>query len=409
MKLKIDSKKQTNYIVSEITKVCKTLPKREPGTIGEQKGCEYFAKQCKSFGCKTKIEHFKQHPAAFYGIFLVASIFILLTVGALFLFPLLGLIWSPAILLITVFQFISYIPVLDWFYPRKTGTNMTAIKPCKKEVKARIFFEGHVDAVWNFRLNYRFGPKFFMATVALTIIGAVFQWALCVASVCINGWYYFPFWEWSTDIIFLIGLGSLVFVPFQILFMFALDRKHIVDGAGDNLTGCLNGISILKALKDNHIDFNHVEVGVITAGSEEAGLKGAKAWAKAHKNDFNDVPTYIYCFDNISDDDWLMANYRDLNATVKTNKAMGDQFVKAGSQVGVKVLKGIMPPLGGSTDAPAYVKGGFNSICITALTHSLGPIYHTLKDTPENLNPKAIEECNRVTIQLLENFVNKYE
>ena len=36
---------------------------------------------------------------------------------------------------------------------------------------------------------------------------------------------------------------------------------------------------------------------MILTGSEESGLRGAKAWCKAHKEDYSDVPTYIYSFD----------------------------------------------------------------------------------------------------------------
>ena len=55
------------------------------------------------------------------------------------------------------------------------------------------------------------------------------------------------------------------------------NKNRIVDGANDNLSGCYMGIAILKALKDNGIELENTEVGVILTGSEEAGLRGAKS------------------------------------------------------------------------------------------------------------------------------------
>lgn len=79
------------------------------------------------------------------------------------------------------------------------------------------------------------------------------------------------------------------------------NEKRVVDGANDNLTGCYMGIAILKALKDEGIELENTEVGVILTGSEEAGLRGSKAWCEAHQGEFQDVPTFIVSYDTIHD------------------------------------------------------------------------------------------------------------
>ena len=42
--------------------------------------------------------------------------------------------------------------------------------------------------------------------------------------------------------------------------------------------------------------------------------------AEKHKEEFSDVPTFIYSYDTIFDPKFLMTNYRDLNGTVKVDK-----------------------------------------------------------------------------------------
>lgn len=115
------------------------------------------------------------------------------------------------------------------------------------------------------------------------------------------------------------------------------NENRIVDGANDNLSGCYMGIAILKALKEEGIEFENTEVGVILTGSEEAGLRGAKAWCAAHKGEFDDVPTFIFSYDTIHDPKYLMTNYRDLNGTVKADKDVSDLFMEA--------AKGLISPV----------------------------------------------------------------
>ena len=78
-----------------------------------------------------------------------------------------------------------------------------------------------------------------------------------------------------------------------------------------SITGTFGSIAILKYLKDNDIDFEHTEVIAMSAGSEEAGLRGAKAWCEAHAHEFNDVPTFVYSYDTITQPEYMQANYRD--------------------------------------------------------------------------------------------------
>ena len=48
----IDKKDEAvQYMVDEITHICKTFEKRGPGSKGEQQACEYAAEQMKEYGC----------------------------------------------------------------------------------------------------------------------------------------------------------------------------------------------------------------------------------------------------------------------------------------------------------------------------------------------------------------------
>ena len=57
------------YSVKEIEYIIKTFGKRDPGSEGERKACEYMAKVLRDdCGCdRVTIESFKLHPKSFYG------------------------------------------------------------------------------------------------------------------------------------------------------------------------------------------------------------------------------------------------------------------------------------------------------------------------------------------------------
>ena len=82
-------------------------------------------------------------------------------------------------------------------------------------------------------------------------------------------------------------------------------EEYTIDRTNDNLTGCYMGISLLHKMEENGIVLKNTEGGVILTGSEEAGLRCAKAWSRAHQIDYQDVQTYIICFDTIHDPKYL--------------------------------------------------------------------------------------------------------
>lgn len=398
------------YMVDEITHICRDMPKRSPGTEGEKVACEYMANVLKEqCGCENvKLESFKENPGSFLG-WLYFTLTMSLAGFVLFWFvPVAGAVIVALGFFIMIAQFIFYKKLVDKFFPEMTGHNVTAIKKCTGEVKARIFFNGHPDAAWNWPVNEKFGGAVYEMHILFTVIGGLYNLAICIAAAVVTGAGVGVASPETYGALFWAGVAGVVFVPITIGLYFMWDEKTIVDGANDNLTGCYMGIAILKAMRDAGLESENVEVGVILSGSEEAGLRGAMAWCEAHKDDFNDVPTWIISYDTIHDRKFLGVNYRDLNGTVKTDKEVGDAFMAAANELGIKCNKTWVPPLGGATDAAAFAKAGFKTTGITALNHVLEDYYHTRKDTYTNLDAECLADCYAISVRMLDNFEKKY-
>ena len=155
------------------------------------------------------------------------------------------------------------------------------------------------------------------------------------------------------------------------------------------------------------IELENTEVGVILTGSEEAGLRGSKAWCRAHQKDYQDVPTFIVCMDTIHSPEHLMVNEKDLNGTVSLDAGLTDAFMRAATEVGVPCRKGRIPLMGGATDGAGFAQGGFRAASVTGMSHKLENYYHTRRDIPDSLNPEGLENCYKAAVRLLEMIDSK--
>lgn len=402
----IDKKDESaQYMIDEITHICKNMEKRSPGSKGEEQACEYMAKVLKEdCGCeRSDVESFKENPGSFFGwIYFTITMVLAAILCFFFVSPLISVILIAAGLAIVLAQFGFYKKCVDRFFPEKTGHNVTAVKKCTGEVKRRILFNGHPDAAWEWPVNYALGGVGFEGHAIIGFAGAGYYIVISIISLVKNG-LTFGMVDFSSFTAKL-ALWGLLFVPFLVGLYWMWNKNRIVDGANDNLSGCYMGIALLKAMKDAGIELENTEVGVILSGSEEAGLRGAKAWCEAHKGEFDDVPTFIYSYDTIHDPKFLMTNYRDLNGTVKADKDVSDLFMEAAQELNIPCKKGWVPPLGGATDSAAFAQAGFRATGVTGLNHKLEDYYHTRRDTYDNMNKDGLAGCYAVTVKVLEMF-----
>ena len=382
------SGRSVEWMIHEITHICRDMKPRAPGSEGEREAAGYMAGILKNeCGCaEIKTETFREHPAAFYGYFWISAALSALCAVSFFIRPWLSLAFGCAALLLFFFQFVLYRQIVDPLFPEKEGVNVTAVRPCRGEIKRRVFLNGHTDAAWEFLLNYHCGGVIFEIPGGMALLGVIYYIALSLLTLFGAG-------DWVRAAAF----WGLAFLPFFALVACTSDPRRVVDGANDNLTGCYIGISLLREMEKRGIDLEHTELGVILTGSEEAGLRGAKAWCRAHGAEYRDVPTYIVSFDTIHDPRFLMINRKDLNGTLTSDRELCDLLREAAQSVGVEYRTGKVPLFGGGTDSAAFTQGGFRSVAVTGLNHRLEDYYHTRRDTYDNLNREGLEKCWRAT------------
>lgn len=385
--MKLDDKKKkknVSYIVDGITHIIKTFEKRPPGSKGERDAQNYMAADLKNNMDKVWTEDFDLHPGAFMGWIYITVACLLLAFASFWFSRILTLIFLILAIIPMVTQLILYKEVYDPLFKKMTSVNVVSTKKPKGEVKRRIILNGHADATWEWTILFKFGFGAFKAVFLISVIGVLYLLAVSIVCLIANK---FAFALPSTLYI-ILGLITIVFTPFWIALIWFSDEKTIVDGANDNLTGCYVPMAVAKILKEDAIELENTEFMVVLSGSEEAGLRGAKRFAAAHKEEYNDVETVVIPFETLREKEFLSVFERDLNMTVACDRQLLALIMKAGKNVGVDMKVGMVEL--GSTDAAAFTQAGFKSVCIGGMDHDLKPYYHTRRDTYDNLDPETI-------------------
>lgn len=394
-----DIDRQVEYAVKGITKVCRRIGPRKPGSPEEYRAQQWFEKDMKNYCEETRIEEFTLHRQGFMGFIPftvacgIASVFV-----NWFASPIAALILCVCAFVPLVFEFLMYKEFDDFLFPKQTSHNMIAVRKPKGEVKQRIVMVGHSDSQFEWTLNYLIGglqAKLFVEIPAVVglIVQTVFALVCIIAGkggAAVN----IQSARWFFILFFVI---SCVFIPFEFAFLFFQSWTKSVPGASDNLSGCYVGMAVVKALDEAKVRFENTEVVVICSGSEEAGLRGSKAYAKAHEKELKEIPTCVVALDTFRDLETMAVYHRDLSGTLQhhdgTKVLVHDACANCGFDVNYESIY-----IGGS-DAASFTQRGIPATGFAAMDPAPPRYYHTRLDTPENLRPEAIKAGIEIMIE----------
>ncbi len=385
-----------NYTTREIRKICKEIGPRPSGSESEKKAQEYIADQMKTCADEVTIESFKLAPKAFMSWIKVDGILLIIC-------AILGLLKVPYAhiisLVLTIFafifcacEFLVYGEFIDPIFPKKTSHNAIAVKKATGELKQRIIFSGHVDSSFEWTYTHLGGaPLLFTAGIfaVVTLLFMLVKSILITTGVAADGTTLYNILYWA----------QIICIPGGIVAFFFVNSTLCVEGANDNLTGAISSVAILKYLKDNDIDFEHTEVIAVAAGSEEAGLRGSRAYTKRHKEEFSDVPTIFVGLETFREYEHISIYERDMTGTVKMDKGVCTLLKKAGLEAGRDLPYASIYM--GASDAAAVQKLGVPAATMAAMNPTVPRYYHTRRDTGDNLDLKAVEKCLEISLNAL--------
>lgn len=387
-------REMTNFSVRGIKKICKDVGPRPAGSEQEHEAQKLMAAELDGACDKVEIEPFDVHPGAFLGWILTDGIMMIAAI-VLFFFGMsaIALALCALSLIFAIVEFLLYKKLLDPFFPKKTSHNVVAVRKPKGEVRRRIIFSGHADSANEWRFTYYGGSKLLVPIIGLSFVGILLGLVLGIWAVAAGH----AFSAADSGALNVMRYVFLAWIPILFTALFFENKKRPVMGANDDLTGCFISMAVVKYMQQHDIRFENTEVWVVLTGSEEAGLRGAKAFCKAHKNELSDVETVFVGLDTIRDYDFAAVYSRDLTGTVKNDAGACALVKEAAKQTGLDLpYKSVFF---GATDAAAVTQARMKAVSVAAMDPAPAKYYHTRLDTADNLDIKTVEAVLGVALE----------
>lgn len=391
----------SNFTVREIKKVCKEIGPRPSGGENEKKAQDYVEELMTPIADDVKREEFSVHPIAFMSwvvidgvAMIIAAILMILSLtnaipAASNGFRIAALAISVICVVLLLGEFLFYKEFIDFLLPKRQSSNVVCTRKASGETKRRIIFAGHIDSAYEWWYTHLGGGKCLTTMIALGIGSLVLTLIMTIVSLFVN----------SGVPAIVMTVVQAITIPVFVAVLFFVKWNLCVVGANDNLTGVFASMAVIKYLKDNDIRFENTEVVAVSTGCEECGLRGAKAFAKAHSKEYaqEGVETVFMAVDTLHDYNYLGVYNKDMSGTVKLDKQACEMAKKATEICGLDIPYASV--FFGSSDAAAAQQGGIKSVALAAMDPTPARYYHTRGDTADILDMKTIETGLKIMLE----------
>lgn len=374
--------KSISFIRSGIEQVIKTCGKRSPGSVGEKRALEYMAEELRKYSDLVTIEEFRLHPKAFTGWIPLTLTLVLAAFAVVFFVPSLAIALIALAGLPALIQFVLFKEVMDPLYSEKVSSNVIAVKNSKEKRRRRIILTANADAANEVTLSRTFGGTVAVIAVIISFVGLLYLLGAAIAGVAMYGIGV----KAASGVLMKVYFGAFAFLPFWLVMYRFINRKYVIDGANDNLSGCFLAMSVLNTLEEEYIDLENTEIWVLLTGGKEAGLRGAKAFCKEHSEALGDCETIIISLKSFEDKESLNIPLNDMNGLIRNDSDVCRLLKKAGNEVDIELPS--KTPVLFSTDSTAFREAKLKSACL--MGSKFKALYRNRKDSYDNLNKECL-------------------
>jgi len=422
MKIEI-LKEDSEYLYTFIQKIIEDCGPRMPCSPQELKASNIIKKELEKTCDDVLSEEFTCHPRAFIGYI---RIVILLDIISIFLFfipfffktnswfliiAIISFVLSFLSFIVIWYEFFNYQEFIDKLFKKKSSQNVIGRIKSKEEVKNIIVFSAHSDSALQFNLLKHL--KFFYFVSIFIGILFIFSWIvitglflILILVKLVNFQLFFNITVWLVIIISPVIIALWFFVS-------GGEKANKVPGAVDNLSAVAVVLGIGRYLKV-HKDIipKNTEIRLISFGCEEAGLRGAYRYVKAHFDELSKYNAVDINMDIIqSVKNFGIIAYEPTTRT-KHSMEVVQKLVDAAESIdikakilGVSFRDKLIGQILGGTDATPFSKSSIKAANISSLDFKkYFKFYHQPTDTLEMIEKGALENALKVCLAYLMDF-----
>lgn len=277
-----------------------------------------------------------------------------------------------------------------WHRPRKAHSENLAVLPKESPPDAPILFLcAHLDSARVFAFRHRYLVElqrnlwnlYQRVAIAITLVAVLHLMGLIIPNLLLR------LLGYAGSI---VG-GGIVFIELWNQFG---HQKRYSPGANDNASG----VGVLLALAEffSQHPFQNVRLGFLFTGAEETGLHGARAFAKyLSKSNTNNV--YVLNLDMVGVGNVLKTVISDGTLpSTKTSSYLNELVMNANPQVRE------VHHVSRSGDHLPFLKQDIAATTLeTGNEKGFSWTYHTLNDTVETIDEKALQVTAETIIQVV--------
>ncbi|MHA1684335.1 MAG: M28 family metallopeptidase [Promethearchaeota archaeon] len=398
-----------------IRDVCDVSYTRLPGSKNEARAQAFLEKRMRDLGAdEVKQVHFKVHSRFFRWWPELSMIFFLSSLALYLVSPVLALVLSILTILNIILKMFSF-DFLDVFFKNHPSSNVVGklLPAGGAKPKRVLIIGGHTDSNYEYPIGSKYGTKMIKLLIPVFVFMILWVIAALIKTIAfvLDGKPFFtfsiealsPFFapRWY-DILFYVIICSL---PYVCYIGFNMVSSKPVPGANDNLSGIAVTMQLLKYYASNPGEKpSSLELWFVCFGSEEGGMKGSKKMAKDVKaaldeGSFPAPEAWVINYDSIGMAGPLHIATKEPMYRCTYLPSVYENLSRSAEKAGVEHH---LKSLAAGTDSAPFGRLGIPATGILAFGDASSPAnWHSLEDTPENVDVRGLVNCIKMTIQFI--------
>ena len=374
-----------------IDELCREIGPRASGSAAEAAAAERLRARLERWGLPAAVEGFRTTPFGLQGLLATMGGSYLLALGVYPVCPWGALAFLGLAILVLLAHRVLDLDLPGLVLPGADSTNVHGTLKPTGERRHTVVFAGHHDSAFRMPLLSRsslFGwlsrgmALFFLSYVSLL---GLTSWRLAAAPGPARG-------PVELALLGLCGLGG----AFALLVLGGMIRRDPVPGANDNLSAVATAWETVRRL--TAAPPRHVEVRVVSFGSEEAGLKGSRDFALRHREELRNA--VLVNLESLGQSGRLFVLTGELLAGARHAPEAVRLVEDAARDAGIPLERSYLTH--GLTDAASFSRRGLPAAAVIRLNEQgFLDHYHSPGDSPEHLREEHLEEAVRLCLAVV--------